>query len=285
MRRRLLGLCLLAFPRRVRRTEGPVLLDLADDLVEHGASPVLECLSLVRSGVAGRLGVSGVPVRPALDRLALPLAGFLLAAFVLRWLAFLPPGEAWPGWSLALAVGGSLAALIGLMLRRRLPALLAVLPLAACFVDAWRDLYSNGGSRWVTASVNVLPALAPTAAIVVAAALAVRAGPPATRAAAWTVAGAAALVLVALLIRGSTAPGTSVLAAGGALALALIGAGLRDRSARLSAALAIVMAGPAFAWIATGWLGVADWMLYVGLYGGWTALALAALALARHAAR
>lgn len=54
LRRRLLGWCLLAFPRDRRRRDGAVLRDLALDLA-GSRGVVREAASLVRGGVACRL--------------------------------------------------------------------------------------------------------------------------------------------------------------------------------------------------------------------------------------
>ena len=111
---------------------------------------------------------------------------------------------------------GALAALLGVATGRRALALPgAALVAAVCALDGARDLY-GGGSRWVAMFVDVLPALLPAALLLLLAAT--RPRPHTLRATAWTLAATAALILTALAIEENTTTGTTVLAAGSALA-------------------------------------------------------------------
>jgi hypothetical protein len=54
MSRRILKLCLLAYPRKRRDTDGEILRDLAADLSDDHGTP-REALALLRGGVAARI--------------------------------------------------------------------------------------------------------------------------------------------------------------------------------------------------------------------------------------
>lgn len=86
MRRRLLALCLLAYPREVRERDGDALRDLALDLAAHNGT-VREGLGLIRGGWAERRRLAG-RVRRAVTVLAVGM-GTALAA--LTWTATAQP--------------------------------------------------------------------------------------------------------------------------------------------------------------------------------------------------
>lgn len=297
-----LRLCLLAYPLRVRRTEGDLLLALAEDLAAGGGSRFREALGLLQGGLELRFGLSGAPWRAALTRLAPPLAGLFLVVMSVG--ALLPPAEPlrWPGWTWSAGVVGATLVSCGMAWRRDTPSVLgAALVLGVCVLDAWRDL-GGTGSRWTALFVDVLPALLPGAALLLVCALAV-AGPAVdgARRAAWTLSGAGAGVLLATLIRDHATPGTTVLAAAALFVCgALLMAVRRPRSvarirlaaapapeARLAGALALLAAVPGSTWVLLAGLqpNVPDAAGLVILYGSWALLAATALMLARSSAR
>jgi hypothetical protein len=224
----LLRLAARAYPR----AERALVLALAEELVDGGASPTREAAGIVRASLEARIGPIG-----ALQEIELPLAGFLLAAMALGAL------EGGLGWSWGLAGAGALAALIGFATGRRALALPGAAAVAAlCALDGYRDLY-GGGSRWMAMFVDVLPALLPPALLLLAAAT--RPRRHGLRATAWTLAATAALILTALAIEANTTSGTTVLAAGFGLAAFAL---LRHRTA---APLVLAAVAPAGAWSIT----------------------------------
>ncbi len=246
MRRRVLRAALLAYPRDLRRTEGPVLLALAEELIEDGWPVRREVLGLLGGGLSARLRLTGVPWAAAFDRLAFPLAALLLAAMICGS-GFDTYGGNWVGWTLGIGIGGALAALAGIAAGQRFLAVPgAVLVVFVCGLDGYRDLYGSG-SRWVAFAVDVLPALLPAAILALAAAAVPRS--PALTKGLWALCAALALVLVARLVRENTTTGTTVLAAGGALVCACLVASVRaGAAARAAAALALSAAAPAALW-------------------------------------
>ncbi|HEV7846894.1 MAG TPA: hypothetical protein VGO83_11605, partial [Thermoleophilaceae bacterium] len=148
----LLRLCSSAYPRSERERHGEALVDLAEELVEAGASPLREAAGLLRGGTAARLrvalgAVAAAPWHDARERLALPLAAALFA------LAATDAGRAgvmgaWMGWSVLVMLAAAAATLAGAATGRRwLAASGALLVTAMLGLDAARDLYGPG-SRW-----------------------------------------------------------------------------------------------------------------------------------------
>ncbi len=246
MRRQMLRAALLAYPRDLRRAEGPVLVALAEELIEDGWPVRREVLGLLGGGLSARLRLTGVPWAAALDRLAFPLTALLLAAMICAT-GFDTYGGNWVGWTSGIGIAGALAALAGIAAGRRFVAVPgAALVVLVCGVDAYRDLYGSG-SRWVALAVDVMPALLP-ASILALAAAAIRRSPALTKGV-WAMCGALALVLVARLVRENTTTGTTVLAAGGVLVCACLVAGAREgAAARAAGALALSAAAPAALW-------------------------------------
>ena len=230
----LLRLAARAHPRADRAA----VLALAEDLVADGASSsAREAAGLLAGGLEAR-----ADLRPA----ELPLAGLLTAAMTLG--ALRGGGLTWSAGLL-----GALAALLGVATGRRALALPgAALVAAVCALDGARDLY-GGGSRWVAMFVDVLPALLPAALLLLLATT--RPRPHTLRATAWTVAATAALILTALAIEENTTTGTTVLAAGSALAaLAFLRGHLVWLAAAPAGAWSIVAGAPSprFALLALG---------------------------------
>jgi hypothetical protein len=81
MRSRVLSLCLLAYPRPLRRRDGDELLDLAQDLAARNGT-AREALGLLRGGLVERL--SPTPTRRAV---AGSVAGTALVLTALAWTA------------------------------------------------------------------------------------------------------------------------------------------------------------------------------------------------------
>jgi hypothetical protein len=118
------GVASLAFPK-ARRADGRVVRDCAREAVDAAGLRALprECLSLASAGMRTRIGLAATdlwhaPWRDALAVLTLPLA----SAILLVWtFGFIPRYDHWPlgeGW--AMLLGGSLVAVIGAALERRL---------------------------------------------------------------------------------------------------------------------------------------------------------------------
>lgn len=270
---------LLAYPRDLRRTEGAVLVALAEELMEDGGPLRREVLGLLGGGLSARLRLTGVPWPVALDRLALPLTALLLVAMVCST-GFDTYGGNWVGWTSGLGIGGALAALAGIATGRRFLAVTgAALVVVVCGLDGYRDLYGSG-SRWTALAVDVMPALLP-AAIVALAATAFPRSPAPTKGL-WALCAALALILVARVVRENTTTGTTVLAVGAALVCAYLVAGARgDAAARAAAALAVLAAAPAALWSVAA-KGPSDAAPLV-LLGGAALTALAVIRLARSA--
>jgi hypothetical protein len=220
--------------------------------------------------------------------------------------SLLPDGQAvaWPGWSWVAGVVASMVVVLGAAWGRPVPGVAgAAIVLGVCALDTWRA-FSEGavGTRWMALSIDVLPALAPLAFLLVLSAAAARRPVvrPALRAS-WTAAGAAGIVAVVVAVRENTTAGTTILVVAGLLVLvALLRAAPRPGivsgpvgrrasppTARLAAALLFLAAIPATTWSSTvghpfGIPGSVEKLL---LLGSWFALANVALALARSAAR
>ena len=112
----LIRAALRAYPGRMRRTEGDLLLSLAADLVESGrSSTTREALGLLRGGLEARIGATAaVPWAEALGRVALPAAVALLA-LVIGAASVRIQSFAWPGWSWIAVLTAPALATVGLL--------------------------------------------------------------------------------------------------------------------------------------------------------------------------
>ena len=229
------------------RSERAVVLSLAEELVENGASTTREAASLVTAGLAARLHLHGAPWREALAQLALPIAALILAAFTLG----ATRGPGWIGWSWTAGLTGVVLVLAGHTFGRRRFALPgALLVLALCSLDAYRDYGRFGGTQWQGLFIDVLPALTPLALVLVAAGAQPRR--QGLRALAWALTAAAALTALAAAIDFHTTKATTVVAAGGALVAAFVVRALRGgATARLAGAIALTAAAGPVAWCVT----------------------------------
>lgn len=177
MNERLLRLCLLAYPRSWRARDGEVLLDLATELAaQRGATG--EALGLIRGGLVARWQdtASGAraPWGNALGRLALPLAAATASISVVGALRFgtLDLGKFWTA-----LLAGSLIALAGAVVRSRVSTLLgALMVLGTLLLDGVLSGLDHRAARLQAflghASVDLLAAWIPAAALLAAAALA-----------------------------------------------------------------------------------------------------------------
>lgn len=143
---RLLRACLRAYPAPRRERDGAVLLSLAHDLSSDG-SALGEAAGLIRGGLADRLrirwrGLVRAPWRPALRRLALPLAAIHLAVWATGIAGIFDPLPLGKWWTLVL--GGSALALVGAALRRRAVAMIGSLGVLAALAARGLDAYLNG---------------------------------------------------------------------------------------------------------------------------------------------
>ena len=142
---RRLRVALHAYPRRVRKAEGDVLLDLAQDLADGPSSVNREAAGLVRGGLVVRAGaLARAPWDGALERLAVPLA---VAFTALVWgraaQALSSTFPDWPGWSWIVTLLAPLLTLAGLLAGRRTLAAAGALLLVVLGV-------AQGNSRPVT---------------------------------------------------------------------------------------------------------------------------------------
>lgn len=206
---------LYAYPSEVRDAHGDVLISLACDLVDSGASSVgREALGLIRGGVAARLGlVALAPWDAALRRSAIAIAGAVLA-IVGASAAATWPQLAWPGWLWVAVLAAPALVVAGHLAGHRTPiAFGALLLLSLGILQAnseafWLPLDGSvqwaldGDGDWRAGGRSVdLPLLScalPASLLLLASA---RPHPPAPRSAvlataAWVIAGAGALVLV-----------------------------------------------------------------------------------------
>jgi hypothetical protein len=133
-----LEVALHAYPQDVREAEREVLLGLAHDMIDGGASVNREAVAMGADGLRTRLvrrRVGCAPWRDGLRLAGLPTASLFLALIVTGCLGMLhAPG--WIGWWWAMGIGGSLLALVGLAMGWRRPAILGSLLLVClCILD------------------------------------------------------------------------------------------------------------------------------------------------------
>lgn len=286
MKRRVLRACLLAYPRRLRSVEGDVILALALDLIDAGASAGSEAVGLLRGGVVCRLNLSARPWRAALERLGAPLAALFLAAMVLGVRHASGTVGQWPGWSWTAGLVGCLAAAVGLSWgRRTMAAGGALLIVGLCLLDAAGDLWGSG-TRWWAATVDVLPALGPAALVLLVSAAVARRGATPWRRLSWIVAGGGLVVAFALALQWQTTTGTTLLVTSATLIVASVlrAVWTRDSTGRLASAVVLAAATPAAAWsIGAVASAAGSDLVLAGTYGSGLAMATLALALARSA--
>ncbi|MEA2171767.1 MAG: hypothetical protein QOF76_5067 [Solirubrobacteraceae bacterium] len=133
-----LELALHAYPQDVRAKERDVLLGLAHDMIDGGASVTREATALGLDGLRLRFArrrVGSAPWRDGLRLAGLPIAVLLLTLTVTGCLGMMhAPG--WIGWWWTAGIGGSLLALVGLAAGWRRPATLGSLLLfGLCVLD------------------------------------------------------------------------------------------------------------------------------------------------------
>ena len=265
MNDRLLRLCLRAYPRALRDSDGETLLDLARELVDAGSSPLREAAGLLGGGVRLRARLAAhelgeAPWREARALLALPLAAALLAV-ALAGAEHATRGLDWIGWSWALTLAGAIWALAGAATGRRGMVGAGALVLAGMFgLDSVRDLYGSG-SRWAvpagTSYVDLLVMWLPAAILLVVCASAVeRRAAGAGRRMAW---GAVPGVVLLILTSERTNAAEAILLFGGlAIAGTLVMLGLarrrHDPAQTLAGALVLAAATPPALWLSSGLL-------------------------------
>jgi hypothetical protein len=297
----LLRLCSHAYPRSVRERDGAALVDLAEELVEGGSSPLREAAGLVRAGTSARLraeigAIAQAPWFAARARLALPLAAatFALAAAG-AGRAEVMSGTEWVGFSVSVTLAAAGTALVGAAMGRRWLAGWGAFVLTGMLaLDAYRDLYGLG-SRWHSevgsAIIDVLVLWIPAGLLLMICAGAVSRVPTQTgiRRLAWTVAPGAILFVVASRQPGIVVADRVVLFGGFLVAAVLVVVAIArrraDRVTPLVAALLVsVAAGPALWLLASLFRSPASEMpaLALGYFAlGGLIAATAALSLAR----
>lgn len=119
---RRLRAALRAYPLDVREADGEVLVGLAQDLVEDGASSAnREALGLLAGGLSARAQrFAGGSWEDGLRLVAFPIAAAFLAIACGAVTASLP-SPAWPGWRAVAVLGAPAVAVYGLLAGRRLP--------------------------------------------------------------------------------------------------------------------------------------------------------------------
>jgi hypothetical protein len=298
-RRALLRLCSHAYPRAVRERDGEALIDLAQELVEAGSSPLREAAGLAWGGASARLSgalrlLTGSPWHEARGRLALPLAA---ALFALAAVGAARAGMAqyWIGWSaLVLFVAAAVAVAGAAAGHRWLTATGALAVTGMLGLDALRDVY-GAGSRWNSevgsALVDVLPIWLPAGLLLVACAGAVTRVPAhvGIRRLAWALVPGAALLAIAAEPTRVVIADRVIVFGGFVAAAALVAAAIARRrtDAALPVVAGMVLAAvtPAATWFVAAFLpppAAGDPPLHLGYYVvAATASGLAVLRLAR----
>ena len=156
-----------------------MLLSLAHDLSSDGSSLLGEAAGLIRGGLADRLrirwrGLVRAPWRPALRRLALPLAAIHLAVWATGIAGIFDPLPLGKWWTLVL--GGSALALVGAALRWRAVAMIGSLGVLAALALNGTDASGAHFSSYIGSSgVDLDSAMFPAGLLLVLTAVASRA--------------------------------------------------------------------------------------------------------------
>jgi primosomal replication protein N len=264
----LLRLCSHAYPRAVRERDGDAIVDLAQELVEAGSSPLREAAGLVSGGASVRVrasatGVASAPWHEARARLALPLAAALFA-LVAAWAGRSGVASAWVGWSVVVTFAAAAVTLAGAAAGHRwLTAAGAFAMTGMLGLDALRDQYGRGSrfnSEVGSALIDVLVMWIPAGILMLICAGAVRRVAPEVgiQRLAWAVIPGAVLLVVASEPTRVVVVDRIVLFGGFIAAAALVALAitrrLSDSVLPLVAALMVaVVAGPAL-WLLASFL-------------------------------
>ncbi|MBJ7459028.1 MAG: hypothetical protein JHD02_07570 [Thermoleophilaceae bacterium] len=148
---RIFRLALRAVPAQIRKSNGPAILGMAEDMIDSGRSgAVKEARGIAGYGVRKRLMLNrdwlrALPFGEGLRLLALPIAILQLVILLLTARSFdlLALEFAWPGKWLLVALALSAAAATGALMRNRIVLGVSAFALLALFL---LDTYGSGGS-------------------------------------------------------------------------------------------------------------------------------------------